>query len=45
VVRGIALKNDDLSLDEWIDAVSRAVVTQAAESGRGRDALARLLDA
>jgi hypothetical protein len=44
VVRGIALKNEELSLDEWIDSVSRALVDQAAESERGRAALARLLE-
>lgn len=44
VVRGIALKNEELSLDEWIDAVSRALVAQAAESEHGRAALGRLLD-
>jgi hypothetical protein len=45
VVRGIALKNDELPLDEWIERVSRAVVEQARESERGRAALARLLGA
>lgn len=45
VVRGISLKNEQLSPDEWIDAVSRALVDQASESERGRAALARLLDA
>ncbi len=44
VVRGIALKNDELSVDEWIDAVSRALVAEAAESERARLALERLLD-
>jgi hypothetical protein len=45
VVRGIALKNEELSLDGWIDAVSRALVDRASESERGREALGRLLDA
>lgn len=45
VVRGIALKNEELPLEEWIDAVSRALVTEAEESERGRTALARLLEA
>ena len=44
VVRGIALKNDELPLDEWIERVSRAVVEHAGESERGRAALARLLE-
>ncbi|HEY6963459.1 MAG TPA: hypothetical protein VI408_16360 [Gaiellaceae bacterium] len=45
VVRGIALKNEELSLDEWIDAVSQALVAQAADSERGRVALEKLLGA
>ena len=44
VVRGIALKNEELTLDEWIDAVSRALVAEAESSERGRAALGRLLD-
>lgn len=45
VVRGIALKNDALSVDEWIDAVSRALVAEADQSEHARTALERLLDA
>ena len=45
VVRGIALRNEELSLDRWSDALSRALVVEAADSERGRAALARLLDA
>jgi hypothetical protein len=45
VVRGIALKNEELTLDEWIDGVSRALVAEAESSERGRAALGRLLDA
>ena len=45
VVRGIALKNDELSMDEWIDAVSRALVAEADRSEHARTALERLLDA
>jgi hypothetical protein len=45
VVRGIALKNEELTLEAWIDAVSRALAEEAAGSERGRAALARLLDA
>jgi hypothetical protein len=43
VVRGIALKNEELALDGWIDGLSRELVTAAGESERGRAALARLL--
>jgi len=43
LVRGIALRNDQLDLDAWIDLLSRSLVTQAEASEQGRDALARLL--
>lgn len=44
VVRGIALKNEELSLDEWIEALSRELTAQAGTSEHDRAALARLLD-
>jgi hypothetical protein len=43
VVRGIALKNEELGIAEWIDALSRELVEEADRSGRGREALERLL--
>ena len=43
VVRGIALKNEELPLAEWIDALSRELVGEAERSERGREALERLL--
>jgi hypothetical protein len=43
LVRGIALKNEELTLDEWIDAISGALVAEARDSERSRAALARLL--
>jgi hypothetical protein len=43
MVRGVALKNDQLSLDAWIDELSRSVVRRAEESEQGRLALERLL--
>jgi hypothetical protein len=45
VVRGIALKNEPLELDEWIDALSRELAVEAGRSERGRAALERLLGA
>ena len=45
VVRGIALKNEELTVDEWIDAVSQALVTEADRSEHARVALEKLLDA
>jgi hypothetical protein len=45
VVRGIALKNEELTLEEWIGALGRALGDAAAESEQDRAALARLLDA
>ena len=45
VVGGIALKNEELPLDEWIDHLSRALVDEADRTERGRVALERLLGA
>jgi hypothetical protein len=44
VVRGIALKNEDLPLEAWIDAVTAALVDAARSTERDRVALERLLD-
>ncbi len=44
VVRGIALKTQELDLDAWIDALSRDLVEEGERSERGRQALARLLE-
>lgn len=44
VVRGIALKNEELPIAEWIDALSRELVGEAGRSEQGRAALERLLD-
>jgi hypothetical protein len=44
VVRGIVLKNEDLSLEEWIDELSAALARTAGETERGREALQRLLE-
>src|SRR5215831_10633150 len=43
VVRGITLKNEELGLDEWIDALAAEVVAEASRSERGRLALEKLL--
>jgi predicted P-loop ATPase len=45
VVRGIALKNEELPVDEWIDDLSRRLLDEAGRTERGRQALERLLDA
>jgi hypothetical protein len=45
VVRGIALRNEELSLDEWIDELSRRLLEEAGRSEREREALERLLGA
>jgi len=42
-VRGIVLKNDELGLDAWIDALAQDVSETAEQSERGRVALERLL--
>jgi hypothetical protein len=44
VVRGIALKTQELDLDAWIAALSQDLVDEADRSERGREALARLLE-
>jgi hypothetical protein len=44
VVRGIALKTQELELDAWIDALSRDLVEEGERSERGRQALSRLLE-
>lgn len=43
VVRGIVLKSDELSLDEWIDDLSHVLTQVAGDTERGRAALQRLL--
>ncbi len=43
VVRGISVKSDELSLDEWIDSLAAQVVAEAGRSERGRLALEKLL--
>jgi hypothetical protein len=45
VVRGIALKSEDLDLDAWIDGLSSGLVDEAARSERSRIALQGLLEA
>ena len=43
VVRGIALKTEDLSVDEWIQALAGRLTSLAETSSRAREALERLL--
>jgi hypothetical protein len=43
-VRGIVIKSERLSLDEWIDALSRELTDRAQKSERSRIALQRLLE-
>jgi hypothetical protein len=45
VVRGIALKTEDLPLDAWIDRLSEDLVAEAQRSERARAALQELLGA
>jgi hypothetical protein len=44
LVRGIALRSEELELGPWIDALSRALVAEAENSERGRIALQQLLE-
>jgi hypothetical protein len=43
VVRGIALKTDEMPVDEWIEALSRDLAQYAARNAQARLALERLL--
>ena len=43
VVRGIALKTEELGLEQWIDSLAAEVMAEAARSERGRLALEDLL--
>jgi hypothetical protein len=43
LVRGIALKTEELPLDDWIERLSRDLTEEASSSEHGRAALARLL--
>jgi len=45
VVRGIAVKSEELELDAWIDALSADLLAQAQRSERARAALQGLLEA
>lgn len=42
-VRGIVLSRRQVGLDEWIDALARALADTAASSARAREALERFL--
>jgi hypothetical protein len=43
MVRGVALRNEQLGVDAWIEELSRSLVKQAEASEQGREALGRLL--
>ncbi len=43
VVRGIALKTEALGVDEWLGGLASELAALAESSGRGREALERLL--
>ena len=44
VVRGVALKSQEMRVDEWIDALGAAIEARATTSQRARDALSKLID-
>lgn len=43
IVRGISVKSEELTLDEWIDALAAHVLAEADRSEHGRLALEKLL--
>lgn len=42
-VRGVVLSRREVGLDEWVDALARALAGAAASSARAREALERFL--
>ena len=44
LVRGIAIRSEQLELDAWIDGLARSLVVQAESTAQGRAALANLLE-
>ncbi|HEX4519408.1 MAG TPA: hypothetical protein VH063_07485 [Gaiellaceae bacterium] len=44
IVRGIALRSEELELGPWIEALSHALVTEAERSEHGRESLRELLE-
>ena len=45
LVRGIALKTEEMPLEAWIDDLSRRLLDEAGKSESDRAALARMLEA
>lgn len=43
VVRGMRLRSDEVTLDEWIEQLSRKLAEFAEKSAKSRDAIANLL--
>lgn len=43
IVRGIVLKNDQLTVEQWIEELATALAATAASSAQARDALHRFL--
>lgn len=44
LVRGVALKSEQMPVPDWIDALSAAIEERATTSQRARDALSKLID-
>jgi hypothetical protein len=44
LVRGVAIRSDELALEEWLEQLSRALVVESETSAQARAALARLLE-
>lgn len=43
VVRGVALKSEEMQVPDWIDALGAAIEARATTSQRARDALSKLI--
>jgi hypothetical protein len=43
-VRGVAIRSDELGLEQWIELLARSLVSHANSTSAGRAALAQLLE-
>jgi hypothetical protein len=44
IVRGVAIRSDELGLEQWIELLARSLVSHANSTSAGRAALAQLLE-
>jgi hypothetical protein len=44
LVRGVAIRSDELTLEDWLEQLARALVVESEASAQARAALARLIE-